>query len=452
MQMQHLSRRKFLQLSTTVAGAVALSACVAAPGAPAGGAAGEAAPAGERITLSFGHHWEAAFQPVQADFDAKYMEAHPNIEITVTNNTWGDHNQIVPTWAAAGTLPDVIYVHGRYAFPWNYEGIVVSLQDYIDNDPDFNVAGIWEEALRLYRFNGNQHELPYDHGPVILGYNKDIFDAAGHDYPSPDWSMDDFRQAAIALTDLSDANNPRWGYAGSLPDFGNTANGPMLYGWGVEPFNEDETAIQLDSDEARAAVQFWVDIIHADKAAPTPAESTAFEQGAWIAGRVAMNNVASWSTPTLHNFASFAWDVAPWPQGPVTRGTGSFGSGFGVTRDSQQVEEGWNYLREYLSKEGMETMWGVTGRGSPARKDAYESWMNSDPAPDNAQFFLEALDSYAKTDRPYQTLAGGEILDILNRQTTLLRNGETTVDDAINAIITEGTPVLEAAAQRLQGG
>jgi multiple sugar transport system substrate-binding protein len=115
------------------------------------------------------------------------------------------------------------------------------------------------------------------------------------------------------------------------------------------------------------------------------------------------------------------------------------------------VDEAWNYLREYLSKEGMETMWGVTGRGSPARKDAYDSWMNSDPAPENAEAFLDALENYAKTDRPYQTLAGGEILDILNRQTTLLRNGETSVDEAINAIITEGTPVLEAAAARLQG-
>jgi multiple sugar transport system substrate-binding protein len=236
--------------------------------------------------------------------------------------------------------------------------------------------------------------------------------------------MDDFRAAALAMTDLSDGSNPQWGYAGNLPDFGNTANGPMFYGWGVDPFNEDETQIQLDSDDARAAVQFWVDIIHVDKSAPTPAESTAFEQGAWIAGRVAMSNVASWSTPTIATFASFAWDVAPWPQGPVTRGTGSFGSGFGVTRDSQQVQEGWNYLREYLSKEGMETMWGSTGRGSPARKDAYDSWLNSDPAPENAEAFLEALDTYAKTDRPYQTLAGGEILDILNRQTTLLKNGE----------------------------
>lgn len=449
MQVQGMSRRKFLQLSATMAGATALAACVAPGAAPGGG--GAAAPAAERITLSFGHHWEAAFQPVQAEFDKNYMEKHPNINITVTNNTWGDHNQIVPTWAAAGTLPDVIYVHGRYSFPWNYEGIVISIQDYIDNDPEFNVEGIWEEALRLYRFNGNQHSLPYDHGPVILGYNKDIFDAAGYDYPTADWTMDDFREAAIALTDFSDPNNPQWGYAGSLPNFGNTANGPMLYGWGVQPFNDDETAIQLDSDEARAAVQFWVDIIHTDKAAPTPAESQAFEQGAWISGRVAMNNVASWSTPTLANFAPFAWDVAPWPQGPVTRGTGSFGSGFGVTRDSQQVAESWNYLREYLSKEGMETMWGVTGRGSPARKDAYDSWMNSPVAPEHASFFLDALETYAMTDRPYQTLAGGEILDILNRQTTLLQNGETTVDAAINAIISEGTPVLEAAATRLRG-
>lgn len=447
--MQGLSRRKFLQLSGVVAGATALAACVAPGAAPTG--AGGAAPAAEKITLSFGHHWEAAFQPVQAEFDKNYMERHPNINITVTNNTWADHNQIVPTWAAAGTLPDVIYVHGRYAFPWNYEGIVISIQDYIDNDPEFNVEGIWEEALRLYRFDGNQHELPYDHGPVILGYNKDLFDAAGMDYPSPDWTMDDFRQAAIALTDLSDSSNPQWGYSGSLPNFGNTANGPMLYGWGVEPFNEDETVIQLDNDAARTAVQFWVDLIHVDKAAPTPAESQAFEQGAWISGRVAMNNVASWNTPTLHTFASFAWDVAPWPQGPVTRGTGSFGSGFGVTRDSKQVDEGWNYLREYLSKEGMEFMWGRTGRGSPARKEAYDSWMNSDPAPEHAEYFLEALDNYAKTDRPYQTLAGGEILDILNRQTTLLQNGETTVEAAIAAIISEGTPVLEAAAARLRG-
>ncbi|GIV80355.1 MAG: hypothetical protein KatS3mg050_4749 [Litorilinea sp.] len=449
MQHKHLSRRRFLQITAATAGLATLAACApAGTTAPASGGESAAQPAAEQITLTFGHHWEAAFRPRQEEFDRQYQERHPNVRIESTYNTWADHNQIVPTWAAAGTLPDIIYVHGRYAFPWNFEGILISIQSYVDNDEEFNVEGIWEEALRLYQFRGEQYEIPYDHGPLILGYNKDLFDEAGLDYPSPDWTMDDFLEAAIALTD---PDKQQWGFSGDLPDFGNGGNGSMLYPWGARLMDDTETQILLDTDEAREALQFWVDLIHVHKASPSPAESQAFEQGPWISGRVAMDNTASWNTPTLASFAPFAWDVAPWPQGPGGRGTGSFGSGFGITRDSKHPDAGWEYLREYLSVDGMRFMWGETGRGSPARKEAYDAWLQSEAAPEHAQYFLEALDNYAITDRPYQTLAGGEILDVMNRQRDLLRNGETTVDAAIEAIITEGTPILEEAAKRLQG-
>jgi multiple sugar transport system substrate-binding protein len=449
MQNERLSRRRFLHVAAMTAGATALAACVAPPGAaPAASEGGEsgAAPAGETVTLSFGHHWEAAFQPRQAEFDEKYQESHPNIEFQVTNNTWADHNQIVPTWAAAGTLPDVIYVHGRYAFPWNFEGIMIPLQSYIDADPDFNVQGIWQESLRLYAFQGQQYEIPYDHGPVILGYNKDIFDAAGHAYPDETWTMDTLAEAARALTD---AANQKWGWRGSYPNFGNEANPAMLGGWGLAPFNEDETMLTIDNEETIATLQWWTDLILVDKAAPTPAESQAFEQNPWVSGSIAMSNVASWDTPTLAAFAPFQWDVAPWPKGPVAQQTGSFGSGFGVTRDSTHPDEGWAYLREYLSADGMKFMWGETGRGSPARQEAYDSWLNSEPAPDNAQYFLDALSNYAITGHPYQTLAGAEILAILDRECALIRSGEKSVPDAVAAMVEEGNPVLQEAAQRL---
>ncbi|MCB0129750.1 MAG: hypothetical protein KDD78_02840, partial [Caldilineaceae bacterium] len=107
------------------------------------------------------------------------------------------------------------------------------------------------------------------------------------------------------------------------------------------------------------------------------------------------------------------------------------------------------FLSEYLSKEGMEFMWGTTGRGSPARKDAYPSWINSPDAPANAQAYLDALDTYAVTGRPYQTLAAAELIDIMNRQTDLLKSGEIDVDAAIAAIVEDGTPVLEEATARL---
>lgn len=190
-----LSRRRFLAFSSVAAGAVALAAC-APPTAPAADAGGMAA----SVTVSTALTWEAAFQTTQQEFDANFMEENPDIVLEPVYNTWSDHNQVVPTWAAADTLPDIIYVHGSRAFPWAFEGITVSMQSHIDADPGFNIGGVWEEALRLYRFEGEQHGIPYDHGPIILGYNKDIFDAAGVDYPAEDWTIEDLVETSIALT------------------------------------------------------------------------------------------------------------------------------------------------------------------------------------------------------------------------------------------------------------
>src|SRR5262245_6465832 len=271
MQKQGLSRRKFLQFSATVAGAAALAACVPAqPGAAPAASGGAAAPAGEKKALSFGYTWEAAFQPHQEEFDKKWLESHPDVEIKTTYNTWSDHNQIVPTWAAANTLPDVIYVHGRYAFPWNHEGIMVSIQDYVDKDTDFNVKGIWEEALRLYAYQGKQYEIPYDHGPIILGYNKDLFDAGGVDYPSESWTMDDLLESAKKLT-----KENQWGWSGygSIVGLGNEWGIALVGPWGGEVMDDTETKLLLDSEESKTALQWWADMIHVHNVAPLPAQS-----------------------------------------------------------------------------------------------------------------------------------------------------------------------------------
>ena len=160
--------------------------------------------------------------------------------------------------------------------------------------------------------------------------------------------------------------------------------------------------------------------------------------------------VASWETPTYAAFTNFKWDVTGWPKG-TQKSCSSFGSGFSITRDSKHIDQGWTFLSEYLSTDGMIEMWGSSGRGSPARKDAYQSWIDSDIAPDNAKAFLEALDTYAVTGRPYQTLAAGELGDIIGRNMTLLRSGEGKVDEVVATIVKEGNEVLKAATERMKG-
>ena len=443
MSTNKLSRRQFLKVATTgVAGAAFLAACQGVPAQQTGSAASDSTsdePAMEVTELTFGRHWEAAFRPHQEEWDNMFMERHPEYSVKITYNSWSDHNEVVPAWAAAGTLPDVIYVHGSRSYPWAGEGIIISIQDFVDGDEEFNVTGIWEESLRLYRYEGNQVCIPYDHGPKILGYNKDIFDAAGVAYPDDSWTMETLMETAIQLTD---ADNRIFGWSGELPSHQHEA----MLAWGGRVMNEEQNEMVIDSAENRDAFQFWVDLIHEHKAAPTPAESEAFEQGPWISGGAAMAKVASWNTPTLDKFASFSWDVANWPEGPAGRGTGSFGSGYGITKDSAHPADAWNYLREYLSTDGMIFMWGDTGRGSPARKDAYASWMNSSIAPDNAQAFLTALEDYAVTDMPYATAAAAELSDIWGREFALLRSGDKTVDEAIAIITADSQAALDKVA------
>ncbi len=436
MSSKQFSRRNFLKL-----------AAASSTGAVVGylGPLSNIASAQDTVELTFGRHWEAAFRPRQAEYDEGFMERHPDISINISYNTWADHNNVVPAWAAAGILPDIIYVHGSRATPWASEGIIIDIHDIVVSDAEFNVDGMWEESVRLYRRNGRIHALPYDHGPIILGYNKDMFDAAGMDYPSEDWTMEDFAAAAIELTD-EDAGV--WGWDGRL-DLGNGGGYFFLGAWGGGTLNEDETEMTFDTPGTREALNFWYKMIHEDGAAPSGAEAESFPgTQPFRAGVAAMGHIATWSTPSMRAQASFEWDVAPTPMGADgSRKTGAFGSGYGITPTSDKPDTAWRYLREYLSLEGMIFMWSLSGRGSPARPEGLEVWLNSDPAPPSGRYFLEAMFDYAVTGPPFASLASAQVLDIINREGDLLKLGETSVDDAIAAITKEGNAALDAAAE-----
>lgn len=429
---KHLSRRDFLKAAAAGAGAATLGA------APA--LFNTAALAQEPVTLTVAHAWDISFMPHQEEWDAMFMANNPDIQISNINNTWGDHQTIVPTWAAANQLPDILYVHGSRAYPWAHEGLLIDIEARATEDTAFDVNGIFEEALRLYRYEGNLHSIPYDHGPIILGYNKTMFDANGLDYPTEDWTMDDFKAAALALT----IPGQQWGYSGyyGTINLGNESSQAHLGPWGGTTFNDDESGLLLDSDEARTALNFWFDLMHVDHAIPNEEERSSFPAAIYLSGQVGMLGLATWGTPEMSDFATFEWDVAPWPTGPAGRRTGSFGSGYGITRDSQNPDAAWRYLSAYLSKEGMEFMWGTSGRGSPAREAAYQSYLDSERAPDGAQYYLDALANYAVTGHPYKSLTGPRVMDVINQNNTLLHTGEITVDQFISNVMEQTAPIF----------
>jgi multiple sugar transport system substrate-binding protein len=129
--------------------------------------------------------------------------------------------------------------------------------------------------------------LPWIAQPVVLYYNKDLFDAAGVEYPEPGWTWDDFVEKATALTQDTDGD-------GTTDQWGFTNNGwppPYIFVWqaGGELINEDFTEVPIDSPEFVEGFEFYLSTAYNPEMSPSAEIIT--EQGfgeMFKAGKIAM--------------------------------------------------------------------------------------------------------------------------------------------------------------------
>lgn len=440
MQHNSISRRKFLKISALAVGGAALAAC--APAAPAGQSGGEAAPATAKTDIRVAHAWDASFWPTQEAFDKQFNEKHPDINVVGENTPWGEFRNKYMTQAAAGALPDIMYCQFAWAQQFIQQGSLINLQPYVDAQKDFNIEDFTKPSLVSYKKAGDLHLIPYDEGPLLLYWNVDMFDEAGVAHPTPEWTMNDLLEAAIKLT-KGEGTEKIFGFDG-LPAPDGAMNANYLYPWGAKFWNEpDENECYLNTSEAIEALQWWVDFRHKHHVTPTSAEWGSL-QGGWngfVAGKVAMFQQGTWYTPVLVKDAKFKWDLAHWPIGPKAHTTSSMGSGYGTTKDSKAPDAAWVYLNDYLSTDGQIFMWGSTGRGSPSRISAWDSYFASPAAPPSAKIVLEALTTYAVHD-VLDTINGPEITQKANETWDLVLLGEMDVTTAVAKISEDLAPIL----------
>jgi multiple sugar transport system substrate-binding protein len=395
---------------------------------------------GSAVEISVAHAWDATFMQRQNQFDQLFMQRHPNITVKAENTPWGDFRQKYLAQAAGNALPDLIYVHFSWAQDFAKTGILTPLDDYIAKEKDFNLDDFSKPSLVSYQRDGKLWVIPYDEGPGNLYYNKDLFDKAGIKYPDDTWTLEDLKQNAIKLTS-GEGPTKIFGLSG-LPSPGDSLMAPsFLFPFGAQYISEPkEDQVLINKPEAVAAMEWWEEL-RAKGAVPSPAELQNVAWPPFQFGRIAMDHNGSWATPPIRENAKFNWDVAKWPKGPAKQSTFSAGSGYAITRDSKQADAAWIYLNEYISTAGQSYMWGLTGRGSPARLSAWPSYLGSKFAPPGAKFIEEAMKTFASHDildqptAPKVTQAAGPIWD-------LVIAGQLGVKDALDQIFAAVDPIV----------
>ena len=240
----------------------------------------------------------------------------PGAEVEIIQQPYDAYWAALPTAAIGGEMPDVFNMaQDMVGFYANNE-VLLDLQPYFDEyGVDTTVWGSGETGP--YVFDGDLYAAPLEWVTVTIFYNKDLFDAAGVDYPTAEWTWDDFAAAAEALTDPEAGVYGASVYAGYQTGYTN-----WIAATGEDPVvTPDRSACTLTSEDSIAALTFLKDLYDAGY---MPSVSDMGGSGAddafnmFVSGQVAMITAGSWRLPNAVEQVEFNWDIVQLPRHPET--------------------------------------------------------------------------------------------------------------------------------------
>ncbi len=380
--------KKLMALSLSVIMAAGLAACGSsssdssdttttdtAAEATSGEDSSAAATSDVSLTINI---WDAnqqdGIQEICDDFTAE-----TGIGVKVEVIDWDNYWTLLESGASGGTLADVFWMHNSYSQIYMDNDILLDLTDYIEND-GVDLSIYYEDILDIYtRDDGNIYALPKDHDTIALLYNKALFDEAGVDYPTNDWTYEDMYEAAKAITEYYDDGSTY----GVAFDTSNDQDAwfNYVYAYGGNIINEDQTDTAIDSEEGKAGMEMVRKMLTVG--APQATVSETGTDTLFISGKAAMITQGSWMINTFYtaeNSADYAWAMIPYAD---VNGDGECqqeerqscynGLGWAAAANTEHPDEA-AALIEYLCSEEAETKQaelGVTMAAIPGISDAF---------------------------------------------------------------------------------
>lgn len=380
-----MKRRTFGLAAAAVAG-LGLSAC------SDGGGGGEelAVPEDGEISASLNYGiWDDVQAPAMEEIVAAFNEEYPNVEVNITIAPFDQYFTRLQTQAGSGELPDVFWMNGPNVQLYASEDMLMSLSSLIDSGA-IDPANYPEAMNELYVMDGEQYAVPKDFDTIGLWYNTRLFDEAGVEHPTAEWTWEDFRSAAKTISDeLSDQGV--YGFAGGVAN--QALMYPAIMQAGGEIISEDGTTSGYDSPEAQKAFQMFADMVE-DGSSPSVQTTTDTETyDLFSSERAAMVWDGNWrvatyaDSPAMENI-----QVTHLPQ-DQRQATPIHGIGNAVSANTGNPEAAAAFLT-FLGGERAATIQAEAGTANPAYAGSQKAFVASVPEFD-LQVFIDAADEYA---------------------------------------------------------
>ena len=274
----------------------------------------------------------------KAAFEEKYGGT-----VTVKGVGWGEQQSTVISMVNAGEVCDLAEAHDQNFPVYGAKNIVQDISQYIDLSDDF-----WYDSVtETFTVNGTPYAAGAAATPVVLYYNKTLFDQNGIKTPREyfdegNWTWNTFRDVAMQMTGDTngDGENDIWGF-----------------GW------HDSFYSQLFSTNGITTLNYSTDPISSNYQIPAGQAAFTFVQDGYLTDKFIMHPdndfTATFKSGNLamtceYGFAGFsAYDCdyeigwAPLPQGPSGQKYDCGGSltGFSIPITSANPEGAAAFIR-----------------------------------------------------------------------------------------------------------
>ena len=312
--------------------------------------------------------FDLLIQRIYVEFEA----ANPGVQIRVENNPENYTAKMVLSFIA-GAEPDIMMLDASYAATFIENGVLADLSPLIARDPEFRLDDFFQNVTDIARRGDSLYAIPQDFTPMVLYYNKKLFDEAGVPYPQSGWSFDDFLQTVKKLT----KPGRQYGFV-----LNNWMPGWVMWIWnnGGEVLSPEgnKASGYLNGPKSAEAVQFLADLVNKHKVAPSLSQVASLGVDPFLNGQAAMTVSGHWSMidyakapkgpdgkPTLK------WDdlgVVSLPTNVETSHTVMYESGFAIGKNCKQKDLAWKFVK-FMTSYSVQSRYNASGIAVCARKD-----------------------------------------------------------------------------------
>ncbi|HKM34161.1 MAG TPA: sugar ABC transporter substrate-binding protein [Lachnospiraceae bacterium] len=285
--------------------------------------------------------WDNADSLVfQQEMVDKFNEKSDKVEVVL--ESYGDnYDTKITAGMGSKDAPDVMYM-------WNYpkysEGLL-PLDDLINAEGTAFKDNFYETLWNYNSIDGVTLGMPVGYTTHVLYYNKDLFDAAGVEYPTDTWTWGDVRAAAEKI---ADPVNKTYGIAFPIaPD----PYDYEMFAWtngGAYVDAEGNAAGELDSDKTAEPFQLFQDMLKSNIAIGTED----YGEESFQMGKAGMFINGSWPITNIKDAGvNFGVELLPRFDEATPAISILSSSGVAISKTTANQEAAWEFVKYWTSEE-----------------------------------------------------------------------------------------------------